>query len=169
MNKNSRRIAEIGMLAAISIVVMMLGVIIEPLDLTMAFMAGLAVMAVRLRWGRGSGWLLYFGVSVLSFLLLPNRLIAALYFLYGGLFPMVKADVDLHLGRVLGMVAKILFGCAAYTAIVFVSLNILGIKSQDFSYSLPMYAAVAVVSVCLDVTVSILIKQFGTVLFKGGK
>lgn len=157
------------MLAALSVIIMMLGAVFEPLDLTTSFLAGLAVMAVRLRWGRGSAWLLYFGVSVLSFLLLPNRLIAALYFLYGGLFPIVKADIDLHLSRAIGWVLKIVFGCAAYTAIIFVSLNILGIKSLDFTYSVPMYIAVIIVSVCVDLTVSLLIKQFGGVIFRGGK
>ncbi len=157
------------MLAALSIIVLLLGAVFEPLDLTTAFLAGFAVLAVRLRWGKGSCFLLYFVTSVLAFLLLHNKLPVFLYMFYGGLFPIVKFESQRLSNRVLQWLIKIAFACVAYTAIIFVSLNIFGLTNMDFTYNVVAYIAVAAVTVCVDVAVDMIIQQFGHILLRKRK
>ena len=167
--KKTRIVAECSVLSALSIIILLLGAVFEPLDLSCAFIAGLAVLTVRLRWGRKSALLLYSCTAVLSFLLLHNKLPVFLYIFYGGLFPIVKAEADLLTNAVIRWVLKIAFGCLAYTALIFVSLNIFGIKGMDFTYSIPAYLAVIGVTFCVDVAVSMLIGQFGRVILRKRK
>ncbi len=157
------------MLAALSIIVLLLGAVFEPLDLTTAFLAGFAVLAVRLRWGRSSSLFLYAGTAVLGFLLLHNKLPVVLYVFYGGLFPIVKIEAERISKRLLQWIVKVAFACAAYTAMIFVSTKVFGIQDMDFTYSLPMYIGVAAVTVCADFAVSMIIQQFGHVLLRKRK
>lgn len=157
------------MLAALSIIMLLLGAVFEPLDLTTAFLAGFAVLAVRLRWGRGSSLLLYFVTATLAFLLLHNKLPVVLYLFYGGLYPIVKVECERALSRSLQWLVKIAFSCLAYTAMIFVSLNVFGLTNMDFTYSIPAYIAVAFVTLCVDVAVGMIIQQFGHVLLRKRK
>ncbi|MBE6678826.1 MAG: hypothetical protein E7597_08545 [Ruminococcaceae bacterium] len=167
--KRTKRVAECGMLAALSIIVLLLGAVFEPLDLTTAFLAGFAVLAVRLRWGRGSSLLLYFATATLALLLLHNKLPAVLYMFYGGLYPIVKVECQRSLGRAVQWLVKIAFSCLAYTAMIFVSLNVFGLTNMDFTYSPIAYLAVAFVTVCVDVAVDMIIQQFGHILLRKRK
>ena len=98
--RKTRVIAENGLLAALSIIILLLGSLIEALDLSSAAIAGFAVLAVRIRWGRRSAIALYGVTSVLSMLMLPNKIPALLYVFYGGLYPILKAEIE-RLGSVL--------------------------------------------------------------------
>lgn len=157
------------MLAALSVIILLLGAVFEPLDLSCAFLAGFTVLAVRLRWGRSTAILLYFCTTVLAFLLLHNKLPAVLYAFYGGLYPIVKTEAERIFSGPLQWVLKIMFACLAYTGMIFVSLNVFGIKNMDFTYGLVPYILVAVVTVCADLAVSMIISQFGRVLLRGRK
>lgn len=157
------------MLAALSIIILLMGAVFEPLDLTTAFLAGFAVLAVRLRWGRGSALLLYSGTALLAFLLLHNKLPAVLYAFYGGLFHIVKVEAERIPYAVLRWVVKIGFAFLSYTAMIFVSLNVLGVTNLDFTYSIPAYCVVAAVSVCADIAVSLIIQQFGGLIYRKRK
>lgn len=164
--KRTKIVSECGMLAALSIIVLLLGALFEPLDLTMAFLAGFAVLAVRLRWGRKSSLMLYSATSVLAFLVLHNKLPVVLYIFYGGLFPIVKVDSERIPSKALQWLVKISFACVAYTALIFVSKQLLGIKGMDFTYSIPAYLGVVIVTLCVDFAVGLIIQQFGHILFR---
>ena len=167
--KKTKRVAECGMLAALSIIVLLLGAVFEPLDLTTAFLAGFSVLAIRLRWGRASGLLLYFSTATLAFLLLHNKLPAVLYMFYGGLYPLVKVECQRLFNRPLQWLIEIAFSCVAYTAMIFVSLNVFGLTNMDFTYSVVAYIAVAFVAICVDVAVDMLVQQFGHILLRKRK
>ena len=97
--KKTRVIAENGLLAALSIIILLLGSLIEALDLSSAAIAGFAVLAVRARWGRNSAIGLYAVTAALSLMVLPNKIPALLYVFYGGLYPILKAEIE-RVGKV---------------------------------------------------------------------
>lgn len=79
--------------------------------------AGLLPAAAVISVGMGAGFLCWAGVSILSFLLLPGKFCALLYFALFGLYPMIKALVERLRPRGLQYMVKLVFFNAVFTLI----------------------------------------------------
>ncbi len=161
--RKTRVIAENGLLAALSVIILLLGSIIEALDMSSAAIAGFAVLAVRVRWGRNSAVALYCVTSVLSMVMLPNKIPALLYVFYGGLYPILKAEIE-KLGKpFLEWVLKIGSVLVFFSLGLWIAMSLLGIEA-GFTVGWVLYAVLVPVSVCADLALSALIKQYGPII-----
>ena len=102
--KRTRRIAVCGMLSALGVVVILLGSLIEVLDLCTAAIASLLCVLVMIEYGRGYPWAVYAATSILALLLAPQKNPALIYAIFG-FYPIVKAYIE-RLPRVLSDVVK---------------------------------------------------------------
>ncbi len=162
MKKKTRIVSESGMLAAVSMVFLYLGSVLEIFDLTGAFLAGVTVLVMRIRWGRGPAWTVYAVTSVLALLIVPNKLPVVLYVFYGGLYPLLKAEIELICIPWLEWIIKTVSVCALYAAGVAVAKFVLGIPDMDFELTeWIMYPLAAAVNAAADLVMSFMIQQYG--------
>ena len=121
-------------------------------------MAGLFPAAAVISVGLKAGFLCWGGVSLLAWLLLPDKLIAMLFSVLFGLYPVVKAVFERRKSKALAWVLKLLFFNAAFTA-VFLAMSALVLADMpEFMQSTWMlYAAGNAVFILYDIGLSKLI------------
>lgn len=92
--KNTKRIAFSGIVAALSVVVMYVAGITDLLSLSGVIVAAFAVMFIYIEYGTKTALSVYAAVSVISLLILPDKFSAAVYVLYAGYYPILKAKFE---------------------------------------------------------------------------
>ncbi len=166
MKKKTRIIAESGMLAALSTVILTLGSLIDVLDMTSAVLAGFCVLFMRMRHGRAGAIAVYIVSTTLALLLLPNKIPAVLYAFYGGLYPILKPEIERLHSRVLQWILKV------GSVLLFFSLGLLvisftvsgGLAAAGFTLGWPLFVLLAVVAVVADIAISGIAKRFGHIV-----
>lgn len=88
------RVAYPAVLAALSLALVYLGSIAPRGNIGIVAAAGLLPAAAVISVGTGSGFLCWGAVSVLAFLLVPDKFCALMYAALFGLYPMVKSVVE---------------------------------------------------------------------------
>ncbi len=92
--KNTKRIAVSGIVAALSVVLMYLAAVTDLLSLSGMIIAAFMILFVYIEYGTGTALSVYGAVSVLSLLVLPDKLTAFIYALYAGYYPILKAKFE---------------------------------------------------------------------------
>ena len=88
--KNTKRIALSGILAALSVAIVYIATVTDLFSLSGCLAAAVAVLFIKVEYGTGTALSVYAVVSVLLWLLLPDKSIAAIYTFAAGLYPIVK-------------------------------------------------------------------------------
>lgn len=105
----SGKVALSGILAAGSLVIMMLSGVLPFWKSGLAALAGLFPMVGVLIAGRTVGYFCWFTVGVLGIILLPDKGSALLYFLFLGLYPVLKGEIESIRRLPVEWIIKILF------------------------------------------------------------
>ena len=123
--RNSSKTAMGGMIAALSLVIMLLTAVVPYLQYALPAMSGalLIVMVIEI----SKSWALcsYVAVSILSFLIQPNKEAAMVYFAFFGCYPILKPVLESKIkNNIICWIVKALFfnatAIAAYCIIIFV-------------------------------------------------
>ncbi len=85
-----------AMLAALGVVLLYLGSMIEVVDISMAVLASLACVLAVIEYGKGAPWLVFAVTAVLSLILLPNKFPAVMYAFFFGYYPILKERFEKH-------------------------------------------------------------------------
>ncbi len=108
-SKRAGAVALAALLAALSLVILYLSVLVPTDRMGVVAVAGLLPAAAVVSGGPATGVLCYAATSILSLILLPDKGNALLYLLFFGLYPLVKYGVE-RLGKLLlELVLKLLF------------------------------------------------------------
>ena len=94
MRKSTKKLTVSAMLAALSVVLMLAGALIEVMDLSIAALASFAVIFAILELGGAYPYMIFSSVSVLGMLLLPSKLPALYYLLFFGWYPIMKYPLE---------------------------------------------------------------------------
>ncbi len=121
-----------SMLCALSVVVLALGSIISALDLTMVAIASIFVFFAVIEMGSPYQFLIYGVTSLLSLLLLPDKYSAFLYFIFGGIYPILKRVFE-KLPTALGWVLKALYFNAVLAAMIFGAKYLFGVDEEELT------------------------------------
>ena len=114
--KQSKRIAMCGMMAALSVVLMIiggalgLGMYVSPL------LAGLCLIPIGNSYGKKDQIILWLAVSVLSLILVPNIEESLMYLCLFGCYPILRPQFQ-KLPKVLRFITKLLFFTIVFTAL----------------------------------------------------
>lgn len=100
----TRVLALCSLFSALGVIILYLGSLIEVIDLSMAVVASLLVVVAVIEIGGVYPWLIYAVTSVLSFLLLPNKFVAAVYLAFAGFYPILKSKLE----KIKGIVCTLL-------------------------------------------------------------
>ena len=125
--KKTKLLAICSMFSALGVIILYMGALIEVIDLSMAFVASLIVMAAVIELGGAYPWLIYAVTSVLALLLLPNKFCAIVYFGFAGFYPILKEKFE----RVKGLI------CLALKFVAF-NLCLLAMWGVSLLLSLPI-------------------------------
>lgn len=107
IRKRTKDLTLCAMLCALGVVLMLLGSVVEVLDLSTAALASLLCIYAVIELGGHYPWMLWLGTSCLSLLLLPIKTPAIFYSLFLGYYPILKAKLESR-GGILCRVLKIL-------------------------------------------------------------
>ena len=106
--KKTGQIAICSMMAALSMVIMMLTGLIPMAEFALPAIAGILLVPVVTEVGWGAGWLTYGAVSLLSLILAPSKECALYYLLFLGCYPLLKSRLEHCRSRVVEWVLKFL-------------------------------------------------------------
>lgn len=115
---NTRELVLSAILCAFSVLLIFLGSVIEVMDLTAAMLASILTAVVLIEAGKSWPWLTYAVVSVLSFLLIPNKL-PAIIFVLTGYYPIIKQRLE-RLNALFSWILKLLVFNVLMTAFIFI-------------------------------------------------
>lgn len=153
--KATRYLTISAVLAALGVIFLALGALVEVLDLTMAAIASLTVVFAVIELKGKYPLLIYFVTSVLALLLLPGKTPALMYLLFAGYYPILKALLEGYFSRALSWLLKILAFNVAAVAIVLVSVKVLVLYTVEWQtwyivLLLPLSAVFAIYDVALS-------------------
>lgn len=114
---NSSKIAYPAILGALSLIFVYVAAIAPSGSWGIVAVAGLFPAAAVVSVGFRSGLLCWAGVSILSFLLIPDKLCALLYTALFGLYPLVKALIERLRNKPIQYVIKLAFFNASFTLV----------------------------------------------------
>ena len=94
IRKRTKYLTVSAMLAALGVVILSLGAVIEVLDVTTAVMASILIIYAVIELGGAYPWLVWLSTSVLAMILLPQKTPAIFYALFAGFYPIVKEKLE---------------------------------------------------------------------------
>lgn len=112
--KNTKRIALSGILAAMSVAVIYVGTVSELFSYSGCLLSAFIILFLKIEFGTASAASVYGVVSVLSWLLLPDKSVAAIYTFVAGLYPLFKSYFD----RITNSFVRWACKLAAYNTVV---------------------------------------------------
>jgi hypothetical protein len=124
--KQTKKITISALLVALGSAVMIVGAVIEVLDLVICVFASLLVVFVYLEIGAPYNYLVWICTSLATALMYPGTPIWIEYFLVFGIYPMLKAVIE-RLPRPFWIVLKLAFINAIVAVLFFVVEGVFGI------------------------------------------
>lgn len=147
------------MLAALSAVVLFLGTMTGVMDLTGICVASAFTAVAVVELGGAYPWLIWGVVSVISFILLPDKSIAAAYALFGGIYPMLKLYFE-RLGRIAEWAAKLCYGGLVLGVLYVLSRFVFGIPQETGWLMIGLGVGYAVFFVVYDYALSVAMTMY---------
>ena len=132
------------MLAALGVVLLYLGSIVEVLDLSMAVIASLTCIIAVIEYGKGAPWAIYAVTSLLSLILLPNKTPAVFYAIFFGFYPILKEKFEKH-SRIFAWAFKEIVFNICLVAMCF-AVYFLSTTGQSTLFSSPIFIAIMVLA-----------------------
>ena len=117
--ERTKRLAVCALLSALGVVVLLLGTVIDVMDLSMAVIASLFCVFAVIEYGGASPWLVFSVTGLLAFLVLPYGTPALFYGCFFGYYPILKEKFE-RLNRPLSWVCKEAVFHVALVAIVLI-------------------------------------------------
>ena len=120
--KLSFKVALGGVVAALSLLLMLVAGVTTSLVYAIPMFTGAFLMALVIEFGAGFAGLEYLAISIISMLLLGNKEAAIMYGAFFGYYPIIKSFIEKRMGKVLSWVVKyIIFNISMVVAYFVVS------------------------------------------------
>ena len=126
----TKKITLSAMMVALGAAVMLLGAVIEVLDLSVCALASMLVVFVYLEIGSYYPWLVWICTSIITALIYPASIIWVEYAFVFGIYPLIKAYIE-RLPRWSWLIVKLVYINAVIWAMFCVSELLLGIPFFD--------------------------------------
>lgn len=139
---NTKRLTVCAMLCALGVVLLLLGSVIEVMDIAMAALASLLCIFAVIEYGGAAPWLVFSVTGVLSLILLPNKTPAAMYVVFLGYYPIIKEKLERLKKPVAWLIKELIFN-VALVALFFIVKFLLMPNASD---PLWIYAALFVLA-----------------------
>ena len=134
MNKRkelSFKVALGGVIAAVSLVLMIISGITISLEYAIPMITGALLMVLVVEFSKGFASVIYIAVSILSLLILGNKEPAVMYLMFFGYYPIIKSILEKHLKKISCWIVKYLVFNLSMVASYFVVTKIFMIPFDD--------------------------------------
>ena len=138
-----KQLTVCAMLTALGVILMGIGTLVEVLDISTAVIASCCVVIALIEYGKGTPWMVYAAISVLSFLLLPNKFPAMIFTLFVGFYPILKEKLDKKHKVIRWVLKELIFNVCL--AIIILLYMLLFFESATLAIPLPLIIVVAVI------------------------
>ncbi len=140
----TKRLTVCAMLSALGVVLLLLGSIINVIDISMAVIASLLCVFAVIEYGKSAPWLVFAVTSILSLLLLPAKAPAVMYLLFFGYYPIIKEKIEKKPRAVAWLLKELTFNLALLLLLVLSHLVLF--PGGELSTMLLYYAVLAVMA-----------------------
>ena len=147
--KQASVMAGCSMMAALSVVILLIGGVLELGMYACPMIAGLCILMVGDTYGKKSQVMTWVAVSVLSFLLVPNVEENLMYFGVFGLYPILYPYFQ-KLPKVLRVIAKYTYFNVVVIAMEWLLMMVLMPETMEWIFLLVMLAMGNVIFWCYD-------------------
>ena len=120
VSEKTKKMTLSAVLAAMGVVLLLIGAVIEVLDLTMAALASFFCIFSVIEMGKGYPWMIYTVTGILSIILMPQGLGGWFYILFFGYYPIVKEKIE-KLSKPVSWFLKLLVFTSAITGYAIIS------------------------------------------------
>lgn len=148
--KNTKKIALAGIFAALCLMFLFVGSLFQTLDLSAAAMASIVVLVAMIELNKSWALGVYAVASLLSLLLLPYKSAAAVFALFAGFYPILKAPLNSIKPKWLSYVARIACFNILLTVLIYVSSNLLGIEEEYLNFGWIIYGLCNITFIVYD-------------------
>ncbi len=94
VSEKTKKLTMSAVLAAMGVVLLLIGAFVEVLDLSMAALASFFCIFAVIEMGKGYPWMIYAVTGILSVILMPQGLGGWFYILFFGYYPIVKEKLE---------------------------------------------------------------------------
>ncbi len=160
--KTTKKVTLAAMATALGAVIMLLGAVIETLDLTVCALASLLVVFIYLEIGSYYPWLVWICTTLTTALIYPGSLVWIEYFLIFGIFPLIKAYIE-KLPKWSWLIVKLLYINAMIWAIFCVAELLLGIPffgEDTLVMKIVLYVLINVAFVAYDFFITVMVRFY---------
>lgn len=159
MMKRTRTVAYGGIVSALSVVLLLVASYIEVVDLSAVMLVSLGIVLMQIEFGTVSSLTCFAAVSVLSILLLPQKIPALMYICFGGWYPIAKCFIE-RLNTVLSYLFKFVSFNAAIVLYWYLTVFVFMIEQPDDLIKIALFAAANVAFLLYDFVLSRLITYY---------
>lgn len=147
------------MLCALCFVLMLIGSLIEVVDLSAAAIASFAVIFAVIELGGAYPMLIWICSSIIGFLLLPNKLPAIYFSMFFGWYPIAKNYFE-RLPSVFCRVAKLVSIIISVAAMYYIGESVIGVGEQTETITPVLIGGTCAVFVIYDIALSRMIASY---------
>lgn len=158
MNK-TKKLALAAVLSALCFIVLLLGSVITVLDLSCAAVASLIIIFCVIELGSFYPYLVWLVVSTLGMILLPDKFGILVFATFSGIYPILKNYIE-RLPKVFSWILKLIIFNGILTLIIAVSRFLLGIPTEEISFSYVVYIICNVTFLLYDIAITRMISVY---------
>ena len=150
------------MMVALGTAVMLLGTVIEVLDLTVCALASMFVVFIYLEIGSYFPWLVWICTSLSTLLINPGSLVWAEYLLVFGIYPLIKAYVE-RLPRWSWLIVKLVYINAVIWSLFFICEKLLLISffgEEGMIMKIFTYVLMNVAFIAFDMFITVMVRFY---------
>ena len=157
--KKTKSLALCAIMAALTVLILLLGSVLDVLDLSSGAVASLLIVLAVMELGCGKACLIWIVASVLSLLLLPNKSPAVFYAMFAGCYPILKSFFE-KTKPVLAWTVKMVVFNIALVLLIVVAKYVLMMPEDDVGFTLPIIILGNVTFVLYDIAVTKLVTLY---------
>ncbi len=137
-----------------AVAVLYVGTLIEVLDISMAVIASFACVVAVIEYGGAAPWFIWGATSLISLIILPQKLPAVMFFVFFGFYPILKEKLERIRSRVLLWAIKIGIFNVAIFAVVAAAKWFLLLTDTYFAFELLVFVLANAVLILYDVAMT---------------
>jgi len=160
--KTTKKVTLSAMAVALGTVIMLLGAVIETLDLTVCALASLMVVFIYIEVGSYYPWLVWICTTLTTALVYPGSLVWIEYLLVFGIFPLIKAYIG-KLPRWSWLIVKILYINLMIWGIFLIAEVLLGIPffaEDTLVMKIVLYAMINIAFIAYDFFITVMVRFY---------
>ena len=152
--KSTKKITLCALLSALGVVILYIGGLIEVLDISMAVIASFTCVVAVIELGGSAPWFVWGATSVLSLIIIPQKLSALMYLVFFGFYPIIKEKLERIKNIPLLWLIKVVIFNAAIFAVTAISKWFFMIEESIFVFEIIFFALANLTLILYDIAMT---------------